>query len=121
MKKLLTVLGLIASALALILSVLPISNLAYIPAIAALVLGVLALIISKENQSQKKTIQLVFLLTIIALSLTIYKSIFTEVKVGNTKELDEKEEKSVEEAIEVLDNDELLIEPIENEETDNDF
>ena len=42
MKKLFTIIGIIASAFALVLAVLPVSNLAFIPAIAALLFGILA-------------------------------------------------------------------------------
>lgn len=121
MKKLFTVLGTISAALALVLAVLPISNLAFIPALAALLFGILAFVINRENQSNKKTIQLVFLLTIIALCLTIYKAIFTEVEVGDTKELEKKEQESIEEAKEQLEDQDLQIEPIEEEDTSNDF
>jgi hypothetical protein len=41
-------------------------------------------------------------LTIIALSLTTYKSVFNTVEVGNTDELEERENESEEEAIEAL-------------------
>lgn len=121
MKKLFTVLGTISAALALVLAVLPISNLAFIPALAALLFGILAFVINRENQSNKKTIQLVFLLTIIALCVTIYKTIFTKVEVGDTKELEKKEQESIEEAKEQLEDQDLQIEPIEEEDTSNDF
>jgi hypothetical protein len=55
----------------------------------------------------KKSIQLVFLLTIIALSLTTYKSIFITVKVGDTEEQIQKENESEQEALETLEDIEI--------------
>jgi tellurite resistance protein TehA-like permease len=113
MRKLFIVLGIIASVLALVLSVLPLSNLAYFPAIAALIFGLIAFYISNKNSQSVKTVQLVFLLTIIALSISIYKSIFNTVEVGNTEELEVREQQSEEEAIEELED--LDIEDIDLE------
>ncbi|WP_417866088.1 FUSC family protein [Xanthomarina gelatinilytica] len=104
MRKLFIILGIIASVLALVLSVLPLSNLAYFPAIAALLFGLMSFYISNKNSQSVKTVQLVFLLTIIALSISIYKSIFQTVEVGNTEELQVREQQSEEEAIEELED-----------------
>ncbi|WP_417882458.1 FUSC family protein [Xanthomarina gelatinilytica] len=104
MRKLFIILGIIASVLALVLAVLPLSNLAYFPAIAALLFGLMAFYISNKNSQSVKTVQLVFLLTIIALSISIYKSIFQTVEVGNTEELQVREQQSEEEAIEELED-----------------
>ncbi len=103
MKKLVIILGFISAILAVILAVTPLSKIAFAPGIAALIFGVTAIYISKEKQDSKKSIQLIFLLTIIALTLATYKSIFNTVEVGNTEELIEKENESQEEAIEELD------------------
>ncbi len=107
MKQLFTILALIAAILATIFAVLPISNLAIFPALAALIFGLLAFYLSKKTGKVKKIIQFTFLLTIISLSITTYKAIFTETAVGNTEELIDKEEASKEEAIEELDDLEL--------------
>ena len=104
MRKLFIVLGIIAAVLAIILSVLPLSNLAYFPAIAALLFGSLAFYISNKNSESVKTVQLVFLLTIIALSVSVYKSIFQTTEVGNTEELEIRQQESVEEAKEELED-----------------
>lgn len=113
MKALFRILGLISAILAVVLSVLPLSNLAYIPAIAALVFGLIAFLMARQKQEPRKSIQLIFILTIIALSLATYKSIFSESEVGNTEELQETEQKSQEEAIEELE--ELDIDDIDIE------
>jgi len=113
MKTLFTVLGLIAAILAIILSVLPLSNIAYIPSIAALIFGLIAFYLAKQKQASKIVIQLVFLLTIIALSLATYKAIFSVSEVGDTQDFIEKEVQSKEDAIDELENleiDELDIE-----------
>lgn len=102
MKRLLTILALVSAILATIFSVLPVSNLAVFPGLAALVFGLLAFYLSKKAGEVKKIIQFTFFLTIIALGITTYKAIFTETEVGNTEELVEKEETSKEEAIEEL-------------------
>lgn len=102
MKRLFTILALITSILAIILSVLPISNLAIFPSIIALIFGLIAFYISKKSGDVKKVIQFSFILTIMALGLTTYKAVFSETKVGNTEALIEKEETSKEEAIEEL-------------------
>lgn len=104
MRQLFTILAVIASILAIIFSVLPISNLAIFPGIAALIFGLIAFYLSKKAGKVKKIIQFSFLLTIIALGLTTYKAIFTETEVGNTEALVEKEAESKEEAIEELED-----------------
>lgn len=102
MKKIFTILAIITSILSIILSVLPISNLAIFPAIAALIFGVIAFYLSKKTGSVKKIIQFSFLLTIVSLSIITYKAIFNKTEVADTQELVEKETKSEEEAIEEL-------------------
>lgn len=102
MKKIFTILAIITSILAVILAVLPVSNLAVFPGLAALIFGILAFYLSKKTGDVKKIIHFTFFLTIIALALTTYKSIYTKTEVVNTEEFVEKEEKSKEEAIEEL-------------------
>jgi len=102
MKKLFTILALIAAILSVVIAVLPISNLAIFPAIIALLFGLLAFYFSKKTGKVKKIIQFIFLLTIISLALTTYKAIFSKTEVTNTQELKEKEKESKENAIEDL-------------------
>ena len=109
MKKLFTILAVIASVLAIILAVLPVSNLAILPAILALIFGIAAFYLSKKTGEVNKIIQFSFFLTTIALVLTIYKAIFTETEVANTEALEATEEKLEEQAIEELDNLDLEI------------
>ena len=102
MKQLLIILGVISAVLAVIFSVLPISNLAFIPAIFAFILGLVAFYYYKEGDRPKKIIQYVFLLVIIAITIATYKSVFNVSEVNNIEEFQEKEDESVEEPIEEL-------------------
>lgn len=113
MRRFFIILGFIASILAVILSVSPLSKIAYIPAVIALIFGFIAFYLSRQKQYPKKSIQLIFLLTIISLTITTYKAIFNVVEVGNVEGLELKEKESEEEAIqelEDLDFDEMDIE-----------
>lgn len=102
MRRLFIILGFIASIMAVILSVTPLSKIAYIPAVAALVFGLVAFYYSRQKQYPKKSIQLIFLLTIISLTITTYKAVFTVIEVGNVEGLELKEKESEEKAIEEL-------------------
>lgn len=102
MRQLFIVLGIIAAVLALILAVTPLSQIAYLPAIVALIFGGVAFYISKRLHSPKKTIQLIFILTVIALFLTTYKSIFNQAEVGDLDEFELKKEASIEDSKEIL-------------------
>lgn len=121
MKKLFTILALIAAIIAIIFSVLPISNLAIFPAVGAISFGFFAFYLSKKTGEVKKIIQFTFLLTIMALGITTYKALFTKPVVVNTDVLDAKETQFEEEAIqelEELDIEESDIEALESIETE---
>lgn len=107
MRALFVVLGFITAILAVILAVTPLFKIAFIPSILALAFGLVALYISRQKQLPRKSIQLFLLLTIIALSITTYKSLFVKVEVGNTEELIQKENESEQEAIETLEDIEI--------------
>ena len=104
MKKIAIILAFISAITAVILAVTPLSKLAFIPGITSLVFGVLGLYLSKGENRSKRTLQLAFLITIIALGLTTYKAIFNTVEVGDTQELQEKEAESQEDAINELED-----------------
>jgi len=107
MKTLFTILALIASVLAIIFSVLPLSNLAVIPAVAALVFGIIAFYLSKKAGHVKKIIQFSFLLTIMALGISTYKSIFEETKVSDIESIKTTENKLEKESIKALEDIEI--------------
>ena len=96
------ILGFISAIIALVLSILPFGLIALIPAAIAFVLGILALSASKKEGKSKLPVNLIFLLTIIALVLTTYRSLFTENKIEADTEFIEKEKESQEKAIDEL-------------------
>ena len=104
MKRLFTILALIAAILAVVLAVLPVSNLGVFPAIASLIFGLLAFYFSKKTGEVKKLVQFSFLLTTAALILVIYKAVFIQTEVSDTKTLDAKESQFKEDAIEELED-----------------
>lgn len=114
MKKAFTILAVIASFLAIIIAVLPISNLTILPSIVAIVFGVTAFFLAKKDGQPKKIIQFTFLLTMVALSISGYKAFFTTTKVDNTDVIDAKEIQFEEEAIQELEG--LEINDLEFEE-----
>lgn len=116
MKQLFTILGLISAVFATILSVLPLSNLAIFPGIAAILFAAIAYYLSKKAGYIKKNIQFTFLLTFIALAISTYKALFTTVEVVDTEELIIKEETSEQEAIQELEDLDIDLEGLEIEE-----
>ena len=124
MRRLFIILGFITSILAVVLAVTPLSNIAFIPAVAALIFGFFAFYISRQKQYPKKSIQLIFMLTIISLVITTYKAVFNTVEIGNIDGLELKEKESEEKAIKELegldlDNLELDFDEIDLNELDS--
>ena len=78
MRLLLIILGSISAIIGLVLSILPFGNIAIIPIVIAFICGLLAFNISKKEQHNTLVVKLIFLVTIIGLGLTIYRSIFDE-------------------------------------------
>ncbi|WMI70136.1 FUSC family protein [Mangrovimonas sp. YM274] len=118
MRKLLIILGFTTSLLAVILALTPLSNLAFIPAVLAFLLGLSIFFVSKKQNKSKKVVQYIFLLTIITLGISTYKSVFNAVELGNTEELQERAKESEENSKEILeeldiDAEDLEIEDIE--------
>ncbi|MGG5488027.1 FUSC family protein [Gaetbulibacter sp. PBL-D1] len=112
MRKFLVILGFIAAILAVVLAVTPLSNIALIPAIVALILGLAIFYLSKKQNQSKKVVQYIFILTIVSIGITTYKSVFNEVEVGDTEELQERADESVEDSKEILED--LDIEEIDD-------
>lgn len=103
-KKIIIILGFISAVLAVILAVTPLSNLAVIPIIVAFLCGLLIVYISKKDKTKTKSIQYIFLMVIIALALTIYKSIYYTSEVGNTEQLEQRDEENLEDSKELLED-----------------
>ncbi|WP_411895517.1 FUSC family protein [Winogradskyella sp. A2] len=104
MKKVFIILGFISAILATVLAVTPLSNLAIIPIIVALLCGLMVLFISKKQHTKTKTIQYIFLLVIISLGITIYKGIFNKAELGNTDQLEQRAEENLEDSKEILED-----------------
>jgi predicted PurR-regulated permease PerM len=103
-KKLIIILGFVVAILAVILAVTPLSNLAVIPIIVAFVCGLLIVFMSKKDNTKTKSIQYIFLLVIIALALTIYKSVYYTSEVGDTEQLEQRDEENLEDSKELLED-----------------
>lgn len=90
--------------LALVLSVTPLFKLAIAPIIIAFISGIAIYFLSKKERKKTKTIQYIFLMVIIALSLTVYKSIFDTSEIGNTDQLEQRDEENLEDSKEILED-----------------
>jgi predicted membrane protein len=106
-KKLFIILGFIAAILAVIIAVTPLSNLAVVPIIVAFLSGLIVLFLSKKQNTKTKTIQYIFLLVIISLSLTIYKGVSSTKEIGNTEQLEQRDEENLEDSKEILEDIEI--------------
>ena len=103
MKVLFSILGLIAAILAAVLAVLPLEKIAVIPAVAAMIFGIIAWLLAKKESN--KLLKFTFLITIIAIVVISYKSIFGgESEVTVDENFIEQNEKSEENAIEELED-----------------
>jgi hypothetical protein len=98
MKKIFTILGFAFAVIATLLAVLPLFKFAFITSIFALVFSVLSFLKARKEESSTQFIQLCLLLTIISLVLCTYKSIFSKNEVGDTQQLEKREEIIKEEA-----------------------
>lgn len=107
MKKISIILGFITAILSVILAVTPLFKLAIFPLALAILFGLGIYYFSKKKQLKSKSIQYISILVIIALVLIGYKSLFTAAEVGNIKELEQREDESKEDAIELLEGIEI--------------
>lgn len=98
MRLVLIVLGLLSALLAIVLSILPFGSIAIIPIVLAFVFGFIAFKASKKEGQNTRIIKFIFLVTIIALCITIYRSIFDENIVEDDIETIQNEEESLEDA-----------------------
>lgn len=104
MRKTLIILGLISATLCVVLSVLPLYKLAFIPAILALGFGAAGIYLSNKHHKSKKTIHLIFLLSIIGMSIGVFKSLTETSEIGDTEVLDKKAQDSEEDSKEILED-----------------
>lgn len=108
MKKLFNILGILAAIAAVVLAVLPLFKMAVIPIVIAFIFGILAFIQTRKDNSSKTVVQLIFVITILALALIVYKSVTVKSEVGDTKKLEQREKQSEEKALEELDDIEII-------------
>ena len=102
MRKLFIILGFISALTSVVIAVTSLHRFTLTPIIIGFVSGIVVLLLSKKEKT--KTIQYIFLLIIIALSLTIYK----EVKPKNdidTQKIKQLDAEGSEEANEIIKED----------------
>jgi uncharacterized membrane protein len=105
MRQLFIILSIIFIVLGLVLSILPFGTIALIPIIAAFISGLIAFRISKKSNKGTKIIKAIFLVIIISLSISIYRSVFeTNVIEDDNIETIKKEKQSDQESIEELES-----------------
>lgn len=102
MRSLVTTLAVLAALLGLALTILPFGIIALIPIVIAFILGYVAFKMTVKEGKNTKFVKVIFLITIVALALSIYRSVFDENVVEDDIETIEKEQKSEEDAIEEL-------------------
>jgi predicted tellurium resistance membrane protein TerC len=107
MRLIVTVLAVLAAILGLALSILPFGNIALIPIITAFILGFVAFKMAQKEGKNTKFVKVIFLITIVALVTSIYRTITDENVVENDVETIEKEQQSEEDAIEELEGIEI--------------
>ncbi len=107
MRLLLTIIALISATLGLALSILPFQKIALIPIVLAFVLGFIVFKMTQKEGKNTKFVKVIFLVTIVALSLSIYRSIFDENIVENDVETINRDAQSEEDAVEELESIEI--------------
>lgn len=107
MKRLCIIIGFIAAILSVILSVTPLFKIAIFPIVVSILCGLAIFFLSKKDQSKSKSIQYIGLLIIISLAFVVYKAIFTTTEVANVEELEQQQDESKEDAIELLEGIEI--------------
>jgi hypothetical protein len=107
MRLILTTLALLSAILGVVLSILPLGNIALLPIILALLLGCLSWRITTKEGQNTRLIKFIFLVTFIAICLTIYQTIFDENVVEDDIESIQNEEESLEDAKKELEDIEI--------------
>ncbi|NRD19914.1 hypothetical protein HNV08_07630 [Winogradskyella eckloniae] len=88
MKKVIIAIGIITAIIATILAASKFYNLSVAPTIIAFLCGISILFLSKKDKTKTKSIQYIFLLAIISLSLTIYKGVTHPIQSEDTNQTD---------------------------------
>ena len=102
MRLLVTTLAVISATIGLILSILPFGTIALIPIILAFILAFMAYKMAQKDQVNTKFVKVIFLITIIAFVLSLFRIVFDENVVENDIETIEKEKQSDEDSLQEL-------------------
>lgn len=102
MKKLFSILSIITAILALLIAFLPISNLTIIPAVIAIIFGLVVYFLSKPIKKFTNTLKIVFAITAIALAISAYKAFFTTAKVDSIEGIEKTEKELEKESLDEL-------------------
>ncbi len=96
MRKLLIVLTIILAIIGIVFTILPMGTLAFIPVGSAILLSIIAIILSKENQ--KMLPKYLLLASFIVFLAVVAKDVFVKDKIVTDQQFDEKKVESKEEA-----------------------
>lgn len=107
MRLILTTLALLSAILGVILSIFPFGIIAFIPIVLAMLFGFLAWRFTIKEGQNLRLMKFIFLVTFIAICLSIYRTIFDENVVEDDIESIQNEEESLEDAKKELENIEI--------------
>ncbi len=96
MRKLLIVLTIILAIIGIVFTILPMGTLAFIPVGSAILLSIIAIILSKENQ--KMLPKYLLLASFIVFLAVVAKDVFVKDKIVTDQQFDEKKVESKQEA-----------------------
>ncbi len=77
MRRTSLVFGMISSLVAIIMAATSYYGYVYIAVLVSLVFGLISFYLAHEHDYPKKTIQLIFIIAIIAISIAIYKAVYS--------------------------------------------
>jgi len=97
-KKLFIILGFVSALLSVIIAVTAHYKFAVVPIVIAFISGLIVLYLSNKLKTKSKTIQYIFLLVIIALSLTIYKGVINPSELINTEETEQLDKENIDDS-----------------------
>lgn len=102
MNKFLAILGLIGAVLGLVISFLPISNLAIFPAIIGFILGLIVFLSTKKKNTNISFPRIILILSLLAIIISVGKQLIFEDKVVEDTEFIEKTKQSEKDAVKDL-------------------
>lgn len=97
-----TFLSVLTAIIGIVLSVLPFGSIALIPIFTAFILCYIAYKMALKANANTKFVKVIFLVTLVAFLLSVYRIVFDENVIENDIETIEKEKQSKEDAMETL-------------------